>query len=106
FDEDPLSNLVEIQKTSINDLASLIPLYDPIKNVLEYLEKLGNGIYCRPPYIINIDDLADNGDFMIGIQSNVIDFFRCSYFILEDKRIHYIVKRGLPLGKKNIILSA
>lgn len=106
FDEDPLSNLVEIQKTSINDLASLIPLYGLIKNIVEYLKELGNGIYERPPFIINIDDLAENGDSMIGIQSNVIDFFRCSFFMLEDERIHYIVKRGLPAGKKNIILSA
>ncbi|SFJ10842.1 hypothetical protein SAMN05421638_2193 [Kaistella treverensis] len=106
FDEDPLTNLVEIQKTSIRDLSSLIQLHDPIKSVVEHLKQVGNGIYCRSSYIIDIDDLADNGDSMTGIQSNVIDFFRCSFFILENEQIHYIVKRGLPTGKKNIILSA
>lgn len=106
FDEDPLATLVEIQNTKITELSKLYCMHEPIKEVVDYLNSLEDGIYDLPCFKLDISDLIKNCYDIREINSNVFDFFNCKHFIWDKGNIHYILKKELPTDTKNVIMSA
>lgn len=109
FDEDPLNSLLEIKKMDIPDLYQLFlgSSKKEIKTICEHLETSTVGeIKTTPTFSFDVDELIDSIS-ATGLATNVFEFFASSYFIRTDnKTIHYVVKRNLPLDKKVIIMSA
>lgn len=105
YDEDPLNSLVEIKKTTIQDISSLFFQYEPIKKVREYLVSLSNDIYKTPSFSIDMDEMIEKCS-VVGINSNVFEFFNNTYFIKYNDQIHYVLKKPFPQNKKIIIMSA
>lgn len=105
FDEDPLSDLVEIKKTTIDDISLLFLQYEPVKNVRDYLVPLSNDIYDTPKFPIDLDEMIEKCS-IAGLESNVFSFFKSDCFIKFKDQIHYIIKKPFPIGKKVIIMSA
>lgn len=106
FDEDPLSSLVEIKKTSISDLSGIQYLYDPLKSVLDFIHPLQDGIFETPQFSIDLEDLFKFCEDKNIFETNVFDFLRSKFFIKKGMNIQYIVKNDLPKDTKNIIMSA
>lgn len=106
FDEDPLNTLVEIQKTKITELSKLYCMHQPMEEVINYLNTLEDGDHELPSFKLIISNLIKDCYDIRDINSNVFDFFNCKHFLLDDGTIHYIIKKELPMDKKNIIMSA
>lgn len=106
FDEDPLNSLVEIKCTHMDDFYSLYHLYKPMKHVRDFLDTLENGIYSTPKFYLDFEDLFKFIHDKNIIQTNIFDFFSSSFFIKHEGMLHYIIKKDLPKGTKNIIMSA
>ncbi|AZA58599.1 hypothetical protein [Chryseobacterium shandongense] len=106
FDEDPLSSLVEIKRTSISDLSGIQYLYDPLKSVLDFIHPLQDGIFETPQFSVDLEDLFKFCEDKNIFETNVFDFLRSKFFIKKGMNIQYIVKNDLPKDTKNIIMSA
>lgn len=106
FDEDPLNSLIEIKSTSIRDISGIQYLYDPLRKVLDFLSPLSHGIYETPNFNINYDDLFEFVQDKNIFETNVFDFFNSKFFIKNEDNIYYVLKKDLPSGSKNIIMSA
>lgn len=106
FDEDPLNSLVEIKCSQLNDFYTLKHFYDPINHVVDYLTSLEDGIYSTPKFDLDFEDLFDFIKDKGIIETNIFDFFNSSFFIKQDKFLHYVIKKDLPKETKNIIMSA
>ena len=105
----PINSLLEIKKMEIPDLYLLFlgSGKKEIKTICEHLESSTVGeLKATPTFSFDIDDLIDSLS-STGLSTNVFEFFSSSYFIRTDnKTIHYVVKRNLPIDKKIIIMSA
>jgi len=106
FDEDPLNSLIEIKCSELDDFFSLKHLYRPMKGIVKHIDSLDNGIYSTPKFDLNFEDLFNFVQDKNIIKTNIFDFFNSSFFIKDDKFLHYIIKKDLPKEKKNIIMSA
>jgi hypothetical protein len=109
FDEDPLNSLLEIKSLEIPDLY-LIFLGSGKREIKAICDHLGGStvgeIKSTPTFSFDVDDLIESVSSK-GLETNVFEFFDSSYYIRTDnKTIHYIVKRNLPVDKKIIIMSA
>lgn len=105
FDEDPLNSLVEIKRTSLNDLSGIQYLYEPLRCVLDILHPLPDGIFQTPEFNVDFEDLFRFCDDKNIFETNVFDFLRSKYFIKKGANIQYVLKNDLPKGSKNIIMS-
>lgn len=110
FDEDPINSLFEIKEMRITDMYELF-LRSGMKELKSICDKLESvtlsEIYTTPTFTFDIDELIEKVSSSSGIKSNVFQFFNSSYFMrTNDKSIHYIIRRELPINKKIIIMSA
>ncbi len=110
FDEDPINSLFEIKEMAISDMYELF-LRSGKKELKSIWEKLESAtlseIYTTPTFTFDMDELIDKVSSSSGIKSNVFEFFNSSYFRrANEKSIHYIISRELPINKKIIIMSA
>jgi hypothetical protein len=109
FDEDPLNTLIDIKSFEISDLIKIGSDNPEIKDVINELLNVKDGIVLTTPKIncdidIFIDKLSGT-----TIQSNIFGFFNSKFYYKDPydlNCIHYVVKRELPINKKVIILSA
>jgi hypothetical protein len=112
FDEDPLKSLISIKQLNIKDLLEIgyrAPELEFIPGMLEELNQAEPGV-AYPLFNIEYDKklLADK-IAIFGTDSNVLDFFVCTFFMKDEYNpniIHFVTKRELPNNKKVIILSA
>jgi hypothetical protein len=109
FDEDPINSLLDIKEMEITDLYELYLRSGKkeLRVICEYLKSsIEFEIKSTPTFSIDLDELIDSVSSS-AMATNVFEFFNSSFFIKTDeKTVHYIVKRDLPMDKKIIILSA
>jgi hypothetical protein len=112
FDEDPLKHLMPTNKLMISDLLNLRSNTDDSSGIRQLIDYLLNAEKGKSYLTVTFDldkasiarQIAKNGS-----QSNVLEFFNSTYFIVDQKDsniIHYVGKRDFPDGKKIIIMSA
>ena len=109
FDEDPINSLLDIKEMEITDLYELYLRSGKkeLRVICEYLKSSTEfEIKSTPTFSIDLDELIDSVSSS-AMATNVFEFFNSSFFIKTDeKTVHYIVKRDLPIDKKIIIMSA
>jgi len=113
FDEDPMSELLQVKSLQISDLVKLnystsIKNKD-VENLIQYCVQQIPGELVKTSFLqVEFDELMETVS-KSEIAINLFDFLNSKY-ILRDPRnldfIHFINKNELPLNKKIIILSA
>jgi hypothetical protein len=115
FDEDPFENLIKINCTSINDIATLIETSEglPIQRVFQALLDVVNSavinqIVTPPKFDVDRRFLSQiAAKVRLDLASDVLGLLDAIVFIKTNVHtISYVVRRDLPKNRKIIILSA
>lgn len=112
YDEDPLSNLIDVKQLDISDFHQLKNQEVNCKLIYDVIDQLESAEPSVP--IANPFDLNDKKELehlvnIHGTTSNLLQLFNCDFFVrdADDKNIvHYVTKRYFDVAKKIIILSA
>jgi hypothetical protein len=112
YDEDPLSNLIDIKQLEISDfhrLKNQEANCTLIKDVIYQLESAEPSVPIANPFDekdkMDLEKLVD----IHGTATNLLQLFNCDFFVrdADDKNIvHYVTKRNFAENKKIIVLSA
>jgi hypothetical protein len=112
YDEDPLSNLIDVKQLEISDFHRLKNQEENcilIQDVIYQLESAEPSVPIANPFDVKdkkeLEQLVD----IHGTATNLLQLFNCAFFVrdADDKNIvHYVTKRHFDENKKIIVLSA
>lgn len=112
FDEDPISHVLSIKSTTLNQLNKLL-LLDVEENYLNFFDELYSQCsWMDEKSIKKIPDckleLSDIEEELIEskVSFDVVGFINADYVYKNEGELHYISRKELPQDKKIAIMSA